>query len=144
LIVPFLGIQLVLGTWLTYSHRQATLWRGILDLSLSEIPCSTRQLRFSMSPLKTQRPDSPPPLPPAPPRHRRDKGGWEMRVGCLPRIKKNAISQLLWELSSKRWGCWVSLFQSNYSTFHVSEVSTSFANKGFKLLAHTSFWWKLL
>jgi hypothetical protein len=26
-----------------------------------------------------------------------------------------------------------------YSAFHVREVSTSFANKGFKLLAHTSF-----
>ncbi|NCS26580.1 MAG: hypothetical protein GPI96_19745 [Microcystis aeruginosa BS13-02] len=25
------------------------------------------------------------------------------------------------------------------SAFHVTEVSTSFANKGFKLLAHTSF-----
>ena len=31
-----------------------------------------------------------------------------------------------------------------YSAFHVTEVSTSFANKGFKPLAHTSFWWKLL
>jgi hypothetical protein len=28
---------------------------------------------------------------------------------------------------------------SVYSAFHVTEVSTSFANKGFKLLAHTSF-----
>ena len=33
--------------------------------------------------------------------------------------------------------CW-------YGAFHVTEVSTSFANKGFKPLAHASFWWKLL
>jgi hypothetical protein len=26
-----------------------------------------------------------------------------------------------------------------YSAFHVTEVSTGFANKGFKLLAHASF-----
>ncbi|AVQ70346.1 hypothetical protein B5D77_02440 [Microcystis sp. MC19] len=60
---------------------------------------------------------------------------------CI-RARQKVKQQFTWELQAQKYSELYSdiLSKSNgYSAFHVTEVSTSFANKGFKPLAHASF-----
>ncbi|CCI14631.1 hypothetical protein MICAE_360021 [Microcystis aeruginosa PCC 9806] len=59
------------------------------------------------------------------------------------KLSSNQLSVISYQLSvisgKLRAESYHSKVNYQYSAFHVTEVSTSFANKGFKSLAHASF-----